>query len=181
MTEKNLLNAPIDVYLSKQESLVLDFIRRALQAETKVAMLEEALNQTKLKLETVEAQNATCASTLDQSINGIQALQVDKEQYKNEAARLSTDVADLRSKLEVEHDLNQTIRRLQTELNDSKQTTQRLQTELVTKKSNYNATLAAYDNLSEQLETTTAELNALKSQKRQPTKAKSKTKDEWSQ
>lgn len=166
MTEKNLLSASIDVYLSKQEGVVLEFIRRALQAETKVAMLEEALNQTKQRLEAVEAQNANCNSTLNQSIVGMQALQVEKEQYKNEVSRLSTDVVDLRSKLETEHDLNQTI--------------QRLQTELEAKKSNYAAMMKAYEKLSEQLETTTTELNALKSQKQQP-KTKPKTKDEWSQ
>ncbi len=159
MTEKNSLSASIEIYISKQESVALEFIRRALQAETKVAMLEEVLSQTKQKLEIAEEQTANCNSTLNQSINGLSALQVEKEQYKSEASRLSAEVADLRSKLEVERDLKETI--------------QRLTSELETKKSNYAALSKAYYTVENQLEETTNELNALKLQTRPKAKVKS--------
>ncbi len=147
MTDK-LVTASIDVYLSKQEGLVVEYIRKALQAETKVAMLEEALTQAKQKLEQATAQNDTCSSTLEQSIAGLQALQVEKERFKTEVIDLSKQVTEL-------HSIAESERRLQEE-------NVRLKRELEETKSKYNTAIKAHNGLAQELEYVKTALEATK-------------------
>ena len=45
------MSSSIDLYLAKQEGLVVEFVRRSLQAETKVTLLESTLQEINTQLE----------------------------------------------------------------------------------------------------------------------------------
>jgi hypothetical protein len=69
----------IDTYLSKQENLVVEFVRRLLQAETKIVMLESAVQEANKRAEESKEQYETCKTTLDQTINGLAAVTIERD------------------------------------------------------------------------------------------------------
>jgi chromosome segregation ATPase len=90
----------IDTYLSKQEGLLLEHIRRMLQAETKIALLEAALQDMYKRNEELVQQNETTKVTLDQAVNGLTAVTEEK-------IRLEASIKDLELVLKsTRNDLN---------------------------------------------------------------------------
>jgi chromosome segregation ATPase len=90
----------IDTYLSKQEGLLLEHIRRMLQAETKITLLEAALQDMYKRNEELAQQNETTKVTLEQAVNGLTAVIEEK-------IRLEASIKDLELVLKsTRNDLN---------------------------------------------------------------------------
>jgi predicted nuclease with TOPRIM domain len=103
MNEKTGGSFSIDTYLAKQEGLLLEHIRRMLQAETKITLLEAALQDMYKRNEELSQQNETTKLALDQAINGLTAV-------TNEKDRLGTKVNDLEQSLKsTRNDLNSAL------------------------------------------------------------------------
>jgi chromosome segregation ATPase len=90
MTEKHV----VDTYLSKQEGLVVEFIRRTLQAETKIAVLESALLESGKKAEVLKEQLERAEETLNQSLVGLKALTVERDELSTKVKSLMLNLND---------------------------------------------------------------------------------------
>lgn len=145
MSEKTSGSFSIDTYLSKHEGLLLEHIRRMLQAETKITLLEAALQDMHRRNEELTKQAETSKVALDQAINGLSAVTNEK--------------LDLESRIK---DLNQTIASVKSNLNSAiiqKSEFESLRTKLAsteadyeTLRTNYNMVLDNYNKLMESVQ-----------------------------
>lgn len=133
MSEKQTNNFSIDTYLSKQEGYLLENIRRYLQAETKIVLLESALQDMYKKNEELTKQLETVNITLEQSINGLTA--VTSERNDLEKLLLSTR-AELNQALIYKNEVNLLNEKINT-----------LTTDYSTLKQNYDIVLEEYNKL----------------------------------
>ncbi len=90
MIEKNA----VDAYLSKQEGLVVEFIRRTLQAETKIAMLESALLESSRNAEALKERLERAEDTLNQSLVGLKAVTVERDELSAKVKSLMLSLND---------------------------------------------------------------------------------------
>lgn len=90
MTEKHA----VDAYLSKQEGLVVEFIRRTLQAETKIAMLESSLLESNKKVEALKEQSERAEDILNQSLVGLKAVTVERDELSVKVKSLMMSLND---------------------------------------------------------------------------------------
>ncbi len=89
----------IDTYLSKQEGLLLEHIRRMLQAETKIALLEAALQDMYKRNEELIQQNETTKVTLEQAVNGLTAATNQRNNLELRVQELDRTVENLKRDL----------------------------------------------------------------------------------
>jgi len=90
MTEKYA----VDTYLSKQEGLVVEFIRRTLQAETKIAMLESSLLDSNKKAEALKEQLERAEDILNQSLVGLKVVTVERDDLSAKVKSLMMSLND---------------------------------------------------------------------------------------
>jgi hypothetical protein len=74
----------VDTYLAKQEGHLIEHIRRLLQAETKISLLETGIQELHRKNKDLGEQLDNCSMTLDQSIAGLSAVTVERNQLQEE-------------------------------------------------------------------------------------------------
>lgn len=74
----------VDVYLAKQESLIVEFIRRLLQAETKVNILETSHQLLSKTIDDYKSQ----ADVLDTALNSIKLITLERDELKTKVASL---------------------------------------------------------------------------------------------
>jgi chromosome segregation ATPase len=99
MSEKTSGSFSIDTYLSKHEGLLLEHIRRMLQAETKITLLESALQDMHRRNEELIKQVETSKVALDQAINGLSAVTNEKIELENKIKELDQTIVSIRSNL----------------------------------------------------------------------------------
>ena len=117
MNEKTGGNFSIDTYLSKQEGLLLEHIRRMLQAETKITLLESALQDMYKRNEELSHQVDTTKVALDQSINGLSAVTNERNTLSDKIKTLETQLASSRDALNKALVENSEIEKLKEKLN----------------------------------------------------------------
>lgn len=74
----------VDVYLAKQESLIVEFIRRLLQAETKVNLLETTHQILSKTVDDYKEQ----ADVLDTALNSIKLITLERDELKTKVVSL---------------------------------------------------------------------------------------------
>ena len=99
MSEKTSGSFSIDTYLSKQEGLLLEHIRRMLQAETKITLLEAALQDMYKRNEELSQQIETTNVALDQAINGLSAVTNERNALNDRVTGLEAALVTARSDL----------------------------------------------------------------------------------
>jgi len=135
MDENGNRTLSVETYISKQESLLVDHIRRLLQTETKVALLETGIQELHKKNKELSEQLEICNVTIDQSLNGLKAVTHERDKLVAENEKLNASLnscnALLNEKLVVETELNIANEKLRVVENDYS-----------TLKENYNRVLA---------------------------------------
>lgn len=72
-------NFSFDTYVTKQEGLLVEYLRKTLQAETKIVLLESALQEMYKNVEELNQQIEVQQTTIDQSIVGLQAVTIERD------------------------------------------------------------------------------------------------------
>lgn len=147
MNEKTGGSLSIDTYLSKQEGLLLEHIRRMLQAETKITLLEAALQDMYKRNEELTQQIETTNVALEQAINGLAAATNDKNNLTENVKSLEQSLSSTRS------DLNQALS-YRGEVDKLNVKIEMLTTDYTTLKQNYDITLREHNKLLAAQETT---------------------------
>ena len=92
------MSSSIDLYLAKQEGLVVEFVRRSLQAETKVTLLESTLQEINTQLE----QHKTLVKDV---FDTLKTTTIERDELKEKVAVLGkaySNCKDDRTKLNLE-------------------------------------------------------------------------------
>lgn len=138
MGEKTSGNLSVDMYLSKQEGLLLEHIRRMLQGETKISLLEAALQEMYKKNEELTQQVDAGKVALDQAINGLSAVTAERNALSAKAGNLESALATSRADLNKVIIEKSEVEKLTLKLNA-------LETDYNTLKTNYNLVLEQYN------------------------------------
>lgn len=96
-------NFSFDTYITKQEGLLVDYLRKTLQAETKVAILESALQEMYKKVEELNQQIEMQQLTFDQSINGLQSVTVERDGLQSRLKEVETSHQTRSKEIEASH------------------------------------------------------------------------------
>jgi chromosome segregation ATPase len=104
------MNNSVDLYLSKQENIVVEFIRRTLQAETKITLLESALQESNKQLEETNTQLEHHKTLVSDVLNTLKTTTIERDTLKARVDNLTTDLEDY-------HDLKLAIETCRERLN----------------------------------------------------------------
>lgn len=188
-------NFSFDTYVSKQEGLLVDYIRKTLQAETKIALLESALQEMYKKVEELNQQIEIQQTTIDQSINGLQSVTVERDKFHREKQDLLNKIKGLEDALNSCNSEKNNIRNhansqdnrvvvLQNEIKHLNNRVQIASDDYSTLKQNYNKVLIALEETNKKLEEAITlppepvETVATAKQKKRPKKTQ-ETDSEW--
>lgn len=142
MDENSGRSLSIDTYISRQENLLVEHIRRLLQAETKISLLETGLQEMHKRNQELQEQVDLGNVTIEQSLNGLKAVTRERDKLAEENQRLNVTLTDcnvmLNDKLVLE-----------TELNGVKEKLKIAEGDYATLKENYNRVLALIPQSSE--------------------------------
>lgn len=177
-------NFSIDTYISKQENLLVEYIRRFLQAETKVHLLETALQEMHRKTEDLSKQAEDLRiqielrdNTIEQSVAGLQAVTVERDNLKARNQKLDAALTECNEKRgglqSVTGDLENKIALLQEEIKQRECAAVVSSSNYSTLKSNYDKVLAALNEADSKIARLEAPI-----QKSKPKKQKNTT-SEW--
>lgn len=111
------MNNSVDLYLSKQEALVVEFIRRTLQAETKIALLESTLQESNKQLEETNAQLEHHKTLIDDMHVTLKTTTTERDMLKASVDNLTTNHA---TDLQNYHDLKLEIKACKEQLNTTR-------------------------------------------------------------
>jgi chromosome segregation ATPase len=110
---------PIDMYLSKQENLLIEFIRRSLQAETKVALLDLAIQEANKKAGESSEQLGNVTVALEQALDGLKLVTLERDNLKEKLRTVEKHLNDcLVTSTKLNSDSSESIVKLNTVLND---------------------------------------------------------------
>lgn len=138
MSEKTSGSFSIDTYMAKQEGLLLEHIRRMLQAETKITLLESAIQDMFKRNEDLSQQVETGKVALEQAINGLSAVTVERNDLMTKVSTLESALVTSRA------DLNKALID-KTEVEKLKSRLNTLEADYETLKANYNLVLEQYN------------------------------------
>jgi chromosome segregation ATPase len=183
MSEKVGGSFSVETYITKQEGLLMEHIRRLLQTETKVVLLESALQEMYKKNEELTSQIDSYKSNFDQSVNGLQNVTIERD-------RLQTKIKELEGALNSCNDqkttatnkMNDHGNRVLILEEDIKQLNSRVQTaanDYSTLKENYNKVLAALEDANKKLESVNEVKVAAPKKEKKSAKRSSDTESEW--
>lgn len=104
------MNNSVDLYLTKQEALVVEFVRRTLQAETKVTLLESALQESNKQLEETNTQLEHHKMLVNDMLVTLKTTTIERDTLRASVDNLTTDLEDY-------HDLKLAIKTCKERLN----------------------------------------------------------------
>ena len=104
------MNNSVDLYLTKQEALVVEFVRRTLQAETKITLLESALQESNKELEETKTQLEHHKVLVNDMLSTLKTTTIERDMLKVTVDNLATDLEDY-------HDLKLAIKTCKERLN----------------------------------------------------------------
>jgi chromosome segregation ATPase len=81
----------VKTYISKFEGVFLDQVRKHVECDTKNALYASAVQDFQKKLEEAERNSADTKSALDQALNGLQAVTLEKNEMKIKLEKLESD------------------------------------------------------------------------------------------
>jgi chromosome segregation ATPase len=142
MDETSGRSLSVDTYLSKQEGLLVEHIRRLLQAETKVSLLEAGIQELHRKNRELNDQLDTCNVTINQSIAGLQAITHERDKLQQDGESLRSSLKTCNAKLNDQLIVNTELEKLKERLRISEE-------DYATLKENYNRVLAMLPQISE--------------------------------
>lgn len=197
-------NFSFDTYVSKQEGLLVEYLRKTLNAETKIVILESALQEMYKKVEELNQQIETQQMTIDQSINGLQAATVDRDNFSREkndlAAKFGREKEDLLNQIKtlqesvntvtveknsIRNHANSQDNRVAVLQNEIKHLNNRVQIasdDYSTLKENYSKVLAAFEEANkkiEQLEAANTQEPVVAQKQKKRLKKVEETESEW--
>jgi chromosome segregation ATPase len=88
------MNNSVDLYLTKQEALVVEFVRRTLQAETKVTLLESALQESNKQLEETNTQLEHHKMLVNDMLGTLKTTTIERDELKASIDNLKPDLED---------------------------------------------------------------------------------------
>lgn len=139
----------LDTYISKQESLLLDFMRKQLQADTKVAILEAALQELYKKNEALNEQIEQNNDILNQSIAGLQITTNEKDSLQTKTEQLQSKIDQLQNALKEANVENNNRVNLEEEIKQLNNKLQITNGDYSTLKENYHKVLAALEEVND--------------------------------
>jgi chromosome segregation ATPase len=194
--EKNE-NLLVSTYIKRHEAVLLEHIRKQLDAEARNILLEMAVNE---QNRLIEDQNNTISSlqdTVDQSISGLQVATLDRDNFNREkndlTSKFSKEREDLLNQIKSLQNEKNNIRNhansqdnrvaiLQNEINHLNNKVQIAGDDYSTLKENYSRVLAAFEEANKKIEqleaANTQEPVIAQKQKKRPKKAE-ETESEW--
>lgn len=156
MSDKLTGPLSLETYLNKQESLLVESIRRHLQAETKVSLLESAVQELHRKNEELNGQLEINRTTIEQSINGLQAVTLERDKFSTRISELEKSLTNSENeKTEFRSKCNESNNRAAVLEQEIRQLNNKLQVasnDYAGLKENYNRVLAALDETNKKLE-----------------------------
>lgn len=121
MDDKESQEIYLKKYIQKQETLLLDFLRKTLDLEIRSSILSKSLNDINLKYEESQKQIVIQNEIMQQAANGVESLTKEKnvleknlEDCKNERYALSQELQEYKQK---NNSLSKTIEDLREEYN----------------------------------------------------------------
>ena len=172
MNENATSDLSVETYIKKQENLLLEHIRRQLQSDTRVTLLEMALQDAYRVNEDLSSQIATLKTTVDQSINGLKSLTVERDTLKGRTEEIPSLVGELaRSKNNVAL-LEDEVKSLNTKLEVAAG-------DYATLKGNYNKVVAALNEAEQKNAVGEANVVAVLAPKGKQSKKMQNTNAEW--
>jgi chromosome segregation ATPase len=135
MDENSGRSLSVDTYLSKQESLLVEHIRRLLQAETKIHLLETGIQELHKRNKELTEQVETFNVTVNQSIAGLQAVTLERDKLQQDNESLKSSLKTCNTKLNDQLIVNTELEKLKERLRVSED-------DYATLKENYNRVLA---------------------------------------
>jgi chromosome segregation ATPase len=82
----------VKTYISKFEGVFLDQVRKHVECDTKNALYASAVQDFQKRLEEAEKNSADTKSALDQALNGLQAVTLEKNEMKIKLEKLKSDI-----------------------------------------------------------------------------------------
>jgi chromosome segregation ATPase len=134
----------IDTFLSKQEGVLVEYIRKFLQAETRIVLLETGLQELHKKNKELNEQIETNQVTIKQSLAGLQAVTVERDRALTDNEKLRSTLAACNTKLNDHLVLQGNYDRLKESMITS-------QNDYSTLKDNYNIVLSELEAVRERL------------------------------
>ncbi len=173
MSEDQNENLLVSTYIKKHENILLEHIRKQLDAESRNVLLEMAVNE---QNKIIEDQNNTISSlqdTIEQSLNSVKVHTVGKEtvekQYQdleNKYNQQNNELQDLRNKLNALNSLTEENKALKSKLSTVEASTANELQDLRNKCGQYHNTIVHYQaetrDLKEKLATSESTLIAMK-------------------
>ena len=125
----------VQIYINRHENLLFESIRKQIDFETKTLLFESQIKEYRTRIDELETQITSLNEMMVQATNGLSAVTIERDQYKDEHDTCDLALADSNRQL------NETIVSLQhfkNENNQLKIQIEALKNDFVTQKSNYN-------------------------------------------
>jgi chromosome segregation ATPase len=144
MDEATSGSLSIDTFLTKQEGVLIEYLRKFLQAETRIVLLETGIQELHRKNKDLNEQLETSQTTLNQSIVGLQAVTNERDRALGDNDKLRASLSACNTRLN-EHLI------FKTEHDQLKETLNSSQADYATLQGNYRIVLAELETLKEKL------------------------------
>jgi chromosome segregation ATPase len=154
MDEATSGSLSIDTFLAKQEGVLIEYLRKFLQAETRIVLLETGIQELHRKNKDLNEQLETSQTTLNQSIVGLQAVTNERDRALGDSEKLRASLSVCNTRLN-EHLI------FKTELDQLKETLNSSQADYATLQGNYKIVLAELETLKEKLRVSEEDYAAL--------------------
>lgn len=162
----------VETYVKKQEAILIETIRRLLQADTKVSVLELALSEQTAKVEELESQSKQLNTALQQSINGLQSLTIERDVLKK-------NLEEANERIEYLMSIQEKYRTAENELANKTITVDKLSTKVETYKQDLEQLKSNYDKVNNALDEATVKLSSLAKTKETKKPLGTANKSEW--
>jgi len=149
----------IKTYLSKFESVFLDQVRKHVECDAKNVLYASAVQDFQKKLEEAERYGADTKSALDQALNGLQVVTLEKNELKIKLEKLESDL-DLIAKEnnKYRHECMETQNKLAISEQEIAELTEKLTSQITnndTIKNNYQIVIKKLEECNEKLDNKT--------------------------
>lgn len=158
----------IKTYISRFEQALLDHVRKQVDSETKVTIYEAAVQDLQRKLEESERMANDHKSAFDQAILGLQAVTVEKDEFKSKQEKRETEFELICNELEKTRQEKQKalneVALLEQKVADLNRMLDTARTDSNIIKNNYTAVLAELEKTKQEIENGTVSID----EKRKP-------------
>lgn len=162
----------IETYVKKQEGLLLEHIRRQIQAETKNSVIEIALVERTNKVAELEEQIRQLNTAVNQAITGLQSLTIERDGLKK-------NLEEANERIEYLSKFQQKYKELENELANRSIVVDKLSNRIETYQQDMEQIKSNYEVVSTALEDATTKLSNLSKAKSGKGQKKAAVESEW--